>query len=165
MDLIDQKHGGWGGMGVDSITIFGGIVAPPADPYVDWAAAKGLAGAEAGFLADPDQDGIPNGLEFVLGGQPNPALADANSQHLLPTGALDGEHFLFTYRRSHAAAYLNPLVEFASDLSGPWTAAVDGVNATITAALIPGADADMVTVAIPTAGLPRLFARLKVAAP
>jgi hypothetical protein len=165
LDLIDQAHGGWGWVAMDSVSIPGTPPPPPADPYADWAATMGLAGAAAGFLADPDHDGIANGIEFVLGGQPNPALADAASQHLLPTGALDGEHFVFTYRRSHAAAYLGPLVEFASDLSGPWTAAVDGVNATITAALIPGAGADMVTVAIPAAGLPRLFARLKVAAP
>jgi len=165
LDFIDARHGGWGIIALDSVAIPGETVAPPADPYADWAAAMGLAGAEAGFLADPDQDGIPNGIEFVLGGQPNPALPDANSRHLLPTGALDGTHFVFTYRRSHAAAVLGPVVEFASDLAGPWTAAVDGVNATLAVEPIPGTETDLVTVAIPAAGLPRLFARLMVAAP
>jgi hypothetical protein len=164
LDFIDAAHGGWAWVNMDSVTIPGNQVAPP-NPYLDWSATKGLSGPAAAFDADPDGDGIANGLEFVLGGQPNPALADANSQHLLPTGALDGEHLVFTYRRSHAAAYLGALVEFASDLSGPWITAVDGVNATITAALIPGAGADMVTVAIPAAGLPRLFARLRVEQP
>jgi hypothetical protein len=123
LDFIDAAHGSWGWVNMDSVTIPGSQVAPP-NPYLDWAATKGLSGPAAAFDADPDGDGIANGIEFVLGGQPNPALADANSQHLLPTGALDGDHFVFTYRRSHAAAYLGPLVEFASDLSGPWIAAL-----------------------------------------
>jgi hypothetical protein len=161
LDFIDARHGGWGFIALDSVRIPGTPVPPPADSYADWAATMGLVGAEAGFLADPDYDGIPNGIEFVLGGQPNPALADANSQHLLPTGALDGEHFVFTYRRSHAAAYLGEIVEFTGDPAGPWTNAVHGVNATVTTTPNPGQDAATVTVAIPASGLLRLFARLR----
>jgi len=164
LDFIDAAHGSWGWVNMDSVTIPGTLIGPP-DPYTDWATTMGLVGAAAAFDADPDGDGIPNGIEFVLGGQPNPALADANSRHLLPTGALDGTHFVFAYRRSHAAAVLGPVVEFASDLSGLWTAAVDGVNATLAVEPIPGAAADLVTVAIPAAGLPRLFARLMVRYP
>lgn len=39
-----------------------------AQPYVSWAAGQGLTGAAAAFTADPDNDGIGNGLEWILGG-------------------------------------------------------------------------------------------------
>lgn len=37
------------------------------DPYAEWAAARGLAGAAAAPEADPDGNGVPNGLDFALG--------------------------------------------------------------------------------------------------
>jgi endonuclease/exonuclease/phosphatase family metal-dependent hydrolase len=37
------------------------------DPYAEWAAARGLAGTSAAIDADPDGNGVPNGVEFVFG--------------------------------------------------------------------------------------------------
>lgn len=37
------------------------------DPFVEWAVARGLTGAHAALDADPDGNGIANGLEFVFG--------------------------------------------------------------------------------------------------
>jgi hypothetical protein len=120
---------------------------------------KGLTGAAAAFDADPDYDGIPNGIEFVIGGEPNPATAGSNSRALLPTAAASGNNLVFTYTRTHAAAYLNPVVEFDADMLGAWTTATSG-NATIAA--VTGTMSDTVTVTIPKGSNKNLFARLKV---
>lgn len=144
--------------GTDDFNI--ALVQVVTDPFESWAAENGLVGADAGFFADPDHDGIPNGLEFLLGGQPNPALPGSNSRHLLPTGTLDGDLFVFSYSRSHAAAYLEPVVEFTTDPAGPWTAATAGGNASVE--VIPGSGANTVHTRIPTGGASRLLARLRV---
>jgi len=108
------------------------------------------------------EDGIANGLEFVLGGDPNPAHAGANSSDILPTAAGNGNSLVFSYPCSHAAAYPKPVVEFSADLLGPWTPATVG-NATI--AVTVWASSDTVTVTIPKGAASRLFARLKVVGP
>ena len=127
------------------------------------AGGRGLSGAAAAFDADPDGDGIPNGIEFVIGGEPNPANPGANSCGLLPAASNLGTDFVFTYLLSNEAASLNPLVEFDTDLLGEWTTAVDGVNATIV--VTPGDPAATVTVTIPQGAKRELFARLKVTQP
>jgi autotransporter-associated beta strand protein len=136
------------------------VSGPATDAYADWATTKGLAGPDADFDADPDGDGIANGLEFVLGGEPSPGNANWNSLDLLPTAQAQGDDLVFTYSRSNAAAYLNPAVEFSNSLTGSWTTAVHGLNATIE--VTDGSPSDTVFVTIPKNGAPTLFARLKV---
>jgi len=126
------------------------------------AGGKGLSGSAAAFDADPDHDGIPNGIEFVIGGEPNPAHAGSNSRALLPTAVASGSNLVFTYTLMHAAAYLNPVVEFDGDLQGVWTTAT-AANATI--AVLAGSLSDTVTVTIPKNANTRMFARLKVTIP
>ena len=121
----------------------------------------GLTGSAAAFGADPDHDGLPNGIEFVLGSEPKPAHPAANSQALLPTAVASGTNLVFTFNRRHEAAFLNPQVEFSSNLLGPWTGAVDPANASIT--VTPGATSDTVAVAIPLGSNTQMFARLRVA--
>jgi len=123
---------------------------------------KGLTGTAAGFGADPDHDGVPNGIEFVLGSEPNPANAGASSTALQPTVGAAGNNLVFTYNRTHASAYLNPVVEFNTGLQGTWTTATAG-NSTI--AVTTGGTSDTVTVTIPKGANTQMFARLKVAGP
>ena len=131
-----------------------------------WAASKSLAGNDALFDADPDHDGITNGIEFVIGGEPNPASPNANSTALLPTISrnLAGD-LIFVFRRAEAAAGLNPVVEYDTDLAGTWTIAEggeDGVVINETNNIEPGID--RVEIIIPSSQAPtgKLFARLAV---
>jgi hexosaminidase len=128
-----------------------------------WATdSKSLSGSDpnSGFLGDADGDGIPNGLEFVLGSEPNPNSPMAGSTAKLPTAARVGDEFVFSFNRRHEAAYLNPTVEFSQDLE-QWTPVADPANATIE--VNPASEADEVKVKIPMEGRDTLFARLKAA--
>jgi hypothetical protein len=138
------------------------IILSPIRGYADWAVAKGLNGTpgkENGYSDDPDHDGIPNIIEFLLDGNP---LVGSHAND--PTFALVGNHATFTFRRRDDAKYLNPVVEFSTDLSGPWTPVTDGVNGTIGVA-DNGAAPDTVTVSVPRDKIPRMFLRLKVTIP
>ena len=149
-------------VGLNEIKVVPGL---PEPGFVTWAGTggMGLTGVAAAFDADPDFDGIPNGIEFVLGGDPNPAHPGSNSSARLPTAASDGDNLVFTFTRMHEAAYLNPVVEFSADMLDPWTTAVDPGNAAI--AVVTGTSADTVTVTIPKGSNTRLFARFKVEKP
>ena len=60
---------------------------------------------------DPDADGVANLLEFGLG--MNPLVTDVE---LLPSGAISGGEFVFTYTKSTAAAGLVFRVETSANL-------------------------------------------------
>ena len=162
LDFASSLAVSW--IGLNEIKVLPGLAEPG---YVTWAGSgsgnKGLSGAAAAFDADPDLDGIPNGVEYVIGGDPNPAHPGSNSSARLPTVAASGDNLVFTFTRMNEAAYLNPVVEFSPDLQGPWTTAVDGANAII--AVVNGTPAATVTVTIPKGSHSRLFARLKVEKP
>jgi hypothetical protein len=163
VDIIDANDGGWGWTVADDITIPGNLVAPPPTPFESWAAGRGLAGDDAAFDADPDADGTVNGIEFVVDGEPNPANPGAALRGGLPAAETSGGYLVVTYTLADDAAYLDPYIEFTTDLAGPWTRAVHGVNADIQTT-DHGATAT-VTVSIPMNGDPLKFARLRVVAP
>lgn len=135
-------------------------------PYDTWASSKGLSGADAAATADPDFDGLVNAIEFVLGGEPNPANANANSTALLPTVSSTATHLVFTFRRTDASmTQPGATIEaaYGSTLAG-WTTAqngVDGVSVVVTDDGY-GVGVDKVDVSIPkTLAIgSKLFARL-----
>ena len=135
--------------------------------YGDWETLNGIAGA--GADVDSDNDGIANGIEFVLGGDPSGPGSDSNG--LLPTISVDGTYLNFVFRRSDESASYAPFVEYGNSLGG-WTPAQDGVNGVIVITEDnPGdlpANTDRVTVRVPrslAAPEARLFARLRVNIP
>lgn len=138
-----------------------------ADAFGDWETLNGIAGA--GPDADSDGDGVRNGIEFVIGGDPSGPGSDSNG--LLPTITVDGTYLNFVFRRSDESAVYAPFVEYGNTLSG-WTPARQGVNGVIVITEnnpvdLP-ANTDRVTVRIPRAlAAPgtRLFARLRVDIP
>ena len=134
------------------------------DAYGDWETLNGIAGA--GAEVDSDGDGIPNGIEFVIGGDPSGPGSDSSA--LLPTITTDVTYLNFTFRRSDDSTSYGPFVEYGSNLTG-WTEAEAGVNGVVINEIDDGfgAGVDSVEVKIPRALAvgARLFSRLKVTIP
>lgn len=139
----------------------GNLVSGSVDAFDTWAASKGLVGADAELDADPDHDGVPNGIEFVIGGDPNPASPKCNTSDRLPQANIDGGRLVVAYTLMHEAASMKPVVQISSDLQG-WTDVVDGKDEAVIT-VISGVDSDTVRVSIPSVGASPKFMRLKVA--
>ncbi|MCF7837515.1 MAG: choice-of-anchor J domain-containing protein [Candidatus Marinimicrobia bacterium] len=153
-----QPDGGWGIMVSANL----GYMGAPAATYETWAAANGIPGEPD--TGDFDHDGLANGIEFVVGG--NPTLNDTAS--VAPSSSTDGAGLVFTFRRTDLAnndLTATIVVEYGSDLAG-WTPAepdVDGVT------IVENPDFYDVGIGQVIVTLPsilavdgRLFARLKV---
>lgn len=135
------------------------------DPYITWAAARGLSGGAAAVDADPDGDGINNLLEFALATEPNPANPNSQSQGALPTPVISGTNLIFTHRLADAAAALSRHVQYSSDLNA-WTDSANGTNG-VTVVVTDdfygtGIDKVETTLPISLAAQGKLFARLRV---
>ena len=132
-----------------------------------------------GADADPDNDGIDNSVEMVIGGNPATGMDTA----LLPTlelvtnpggGVPAGNYLLFTYRRSDlsVAGSVTSACETDTDLVGPWTAAIDGASGVViqvddnfTFTPPAAAATDRVRVYVPRGANTKLFGRLDVVVP
>ncbi|MBT8036274.1 MAG: InlB B-repeat-containing protein [Verrucomicrobiae bacterium] len=105
-----------------------GVVTTVPSPFIVWAGG-------ADFEVDGNNDGIDNGLAWVLGA--SGISADATA--LLPTldSNTDAEYYIFNFRRSDAAnadTSTTIIPQYGSDL-GTWTNAVhDGTDIIITPA-------------------------------
>ena len=141
--------------------------------FTSWIAAHGLTGATAAFDADPDRDGIPSGLELVLGGEPNPANAGANNAGLLPAASTTSGSLIFSFKRKILSESTVTLTfQWSTDLTfsspandipvGTSSSVTNGVNVAITQG-VPDALTDTVVITVPAAKAVggKLFGRLK----
>jgi hypothetical protein len=137
-------------------------VAGSGTPYSNWATANGITGATAD--QDSDGDGIANGIEFVIGG--DPSGPDSASGSLLPVITTDTTHVNFTFRRTDESAGLDPFVQYSTTLASTWTDAQTGVDGVVIEETNNGfgTGIDRVTVKLPRAlaNGGKLFARLRV---
>ncbi|MFD0894293.1 autotransporter-associated beta strand repeat-containing protein [Luteolibacter ambystomatis] len=119
--------------------------------YTAWAVSHGVGEANA----DDDHDGIRNGIEFLIGGNP----AASGDGALLPVVMYPPGSVQFIYFRDGQAANYPSVVQYSSDLS-VWTDAVDGVDGVS----IVSDPSGVVTVTVPRALAvsSRLFLRLKL---
>lgn len=133
--------------------------APPTDAYATWIdgfTPNALLPDAASKLptADPDNDGITNLMEFVLGNG-NPVVS---SQAILPTQATVGPNVVLSYKRNDASE--SP----ATTQVGQWSTNLSTWN-DVTPVLVNenGAAADDMTVTVATSNelAGKLFLRLK----
>ncbi|MCF7731604.1 MAG: hypothetical protein K9N23_07945 [Akkermansiaceae bacterium] len=143
--------------------------------YESWSGTRNLSGASAAGDADPDHDGVQNALEYVLGGEPNPAAADSNSAALLPYSTPDGAgDLVFTFQRKVASVGgVDLTFQWAADLTfpplnsvpiGAAGSTVDGIHVAITHF---DAATDMIVITVPAAKAAggKLFGRLHAIVP
>jgi len=145
-------------------------VAAAGNPYATWAASfPGLTNTAFGF--DFDNDGIPTGLEWILGG--NPTISDAASITPVVTGSAAGGLTLAFKREEDSIGVATLTVDYGTALAG-WTGSVtvgattsapDANGVTVTVDSVP--DPDNVTVNIPASNAAggKLFARIKATLP
>ncbi len=171
VDAFEIDHTAFAGTGTWEIRQSGNSLelvytAGEGTPFSNWAADNGIPADPA---LDSDSDGIPNGIEFVLGTNPAPG-SGSNSNDKLPVALKPGDagyepgYLTFVFRRSVLSASYNPFAEYSGDLTPEsWTPAVHGEGGVIVSTA-PGGDAgvDLVTVKIPRASEARLFVRLRV---
>ncbi len=164
---IDDTH--FSGVGTLTVTSGGG--------YASWANDQGLTGGpgselDPAFNADPNKDGIQNGMAWILGAG---ALGDpAANLRKLPAVTRDGSGALVLSfdRLASSAASATLVVQCGDDLSG-WTGFTVGTSGgtstegsiSVAVALTAGAttDYDRITVTIPATYMtahPKTFARL-----
>jgi len=139
------------------------------NPYIGWAATNITAidgGAAAGFEDDADDDGLDNGLEWVLGG--DPLLADLDGVLRVVTGDAAGGLTMVFDRVADSVGNTTLVVEWDTDLT-TW-----GNTIPIEVDIAPSGDAptvtivgDEVTVNIPGANAMggKIFARLVATQP
>ncbi len=143
---------------------------PTGTAYDTWATANGLSGAEAAWNVDgPDQDGILNILEYILGGDP---LASDLGTGILPDAEVIGNDFVFTFHRSDLSETDTTLIfQWGSDLTG-WTnvpiGPVDSTTGNVTVGVAEIGDSpDAITVRVPVSNAQggKLFGRLNATKP
>ncbi len=134
--------------------------------YLLWAGGKGLTPPDSDVSNDYDRGGLPNGVEWVVGGDPTDGSDDAG---LAPASTDDGDNLVFVYRLTEEAR-TDPDTSIAciygSDLVDDWTEAQHGVDGVTVFTDIDAIDFDLheVTVTIPKALAVdgRMFATLEV---
>ena len=132
------------------------------DPYATWARESGLSagsGSNTGFDADPDQDAIPNGLEWILNG--NPLTFDAAS--LWSASAADGLTVAFD-RNPAATGHANLFLQWSPVLGGNWTdVPIQEGGGTYPNGVVVISSGNSITVHVPgyNTAQGKLFARLR----
>ena len=156
---IDNTHFS----GTGTLTVTSG----PTSAFAAWASLKGLIpGVNDGPTQDPDNDGISNLLEFVLGGDPL-----ASDPSILPVAVLTPTDFIFTFKRADdSLAEVTLTFQYGSSLTG-WTpvpvlatsspADANGVIVDVNPGS-PTTNPDVITVTVPRSLAPggMLFGRL-----
>lgn len=164
---MDAGTYGVGGITNPAISGTGTLVVSGGDPYLSWEKLHGIEGA--GADTDSDGDGVPNGIEFIIGG--DPSGPDSSSLGLLPTISTSPTTMTFVFRCREDAMEIAG-VQYDDNLDGTWTLAEDGTGGVTIATAdgvypndpIDNVPVKQVTVTIPRS-LAKTFARLTAMSP
>lgn len=140
------------------------------NPYDTWVATFGLTGPNAAFDFDHDNDGIDNGLEWVLGG--NPTIGNAASLYTVTGSAATGLTLAFD-REEDSIGVATLTVEYGSTLAtwpgsttvGATSSPADGNGVVVTVNDTPSPDEVTVNIPVSNSASGKLFARLKATLP
>lgn len=157
-------------MGTTTNRVFTLAVSPPPTASESWLASINWASSDNGWSADPDGDGIPNLLEYALGG--NPLLPSIS---ILPKATSQGSRLTFAFVRNLAAMDLTYTVE-ASDALPGWSGLAQAENggnfinlggaySVSESSPVNGETTVIVTDRVSTADQAKRFLRLKVSSP
>jgi autotransporter-associated beta strand protein len=134
-----------------------------AQGYDAFAIASGLTvGVNDGKMADPDNDGVSNQLEYILGG--NPLTSDAS---ILPQQTVSGGNLTLTFKRSDLSESDAVVkVQVSTDLqTWPTELAIGATSAASASGVTvvedsPNAELDTITVVIPVGSDGKKFVRV-----
>lgn len=137
------------------------LASAPTEGYIAWLSGfRGIADKREG--ADPDGDGIPNLVEYVLHGHPG-----LTTPWIVPTHSSGGSDFVFNFNRIAASEGTTTQVfQYSTDMVH-WsdvriTAPVD---AGVGIGPVDGSGNQSVTVTVPKGANTTMFGRLQVARP
>ncbi|MCW1921886.1 autotransporter-associated beta strand repeat-containing protein [Luteolibacter arcticus] len=146
---------------------FGTLELAVNDPYLAWTNAEFLGETNpdiTGSDADPDGDGVTNGIEFLTGSTP-----DDSSSHNAPVITRNGSgDLVVTFQRADAAEAYEVAIEHSTTLQAPWTSIIvpnDAIAGPPVTVVDNGTAPDDITVVIAAGDDPRKFARVKIAIP
>ena len=131
--------------------------------FSGWIGGFGLAAGDQDLDDDADADGIDNGIEYVLGGNP----ASASDVSKLPQGVRSGGNFVFSFDRvvSSDTPDVALAFEHGDNLSSWDTISLEAANPPQVTITRSGDNlTDHIVVTIPASGS-KLFGRLKVSNP
>jgi hypothetical protein len=140
-------------------------VTPVPAGYEGWLAAyPSITGPDRSPDADPDHDGVPNGIEFLTGTSP----AESSGPAPLSASVDSSGNLVLHFKRVDAAKAYTVTVESSTNLEASWsslTVTNDAITGPPLTVEEDGTGADDITVVIPAEGQPKKFARLRIAIP
>ncbi len=131
--------------------------------FTGWATTKGLTASNNGQTQDPDNDGLSNLTEYVLGSEPLTPSPSAQ-----PQVSTTATQLVFSYQRSiNANADTTQAVEWSTNLSTWSSVAVGSASSGTVTVSSASSTAQNVSVSIPLSNAVggKLFARLRVTKP